>query len=275
MSRSKTALFELRSGAIDAVHLVVKTPDFAALTEALQQRFDATPEFFAGEAVAIDLRRLADDATLPLDELADLLRRLRMRPLGVVVQPAQQAWAAASDLPLLDSRDNREPRKPVDDGQPATPATTTPATTTPASTAAEAAPQPPAATPEPRPETTPAAPQAVPVTVPTVLIDRPLRSGQRVYSPGDLIVQGVVSHGAEVMAEGHVHIYGALRGRALAGARGNTAARIFCTSFEPELVAIAGIYRTAEQDLPVGVRGQPTTVRLHGEQLLIEPLALK
>ncbi|MGA8008329.1 MAG: septum site-determining protein MinC, partial [Thiomonas sp.] len=109
----------------------------------------------------------------------------------------------------------------------------------------------------------------------TLLIDRPLRSGQRVYSPGDLIVQGVVSHGAEVMAEGHVHIYGALRGRALAGARGNAAARIFCTSFEPELVAIAGIYRTAEQDLPSGVRGLPASVRLQGEQLLIEPLALK
>jgi septum site-determining protein MinC len=108
-----------------------------------------------------------------------------------------------------------------------------------------------------------------------VLIDRPLRSGQRVYSPGDLIVQGVVSHGAEVMAEGNVHVYGTLRGRALAGARGNTAARIFCTSFEPELVAIAGIYRTAEQELPPGVRGQPTMVRLSDDKLLIEPLAIK
>ena len=272
MSRSKTTLFELRSGAIDAVHLVVKTPDFAALTEALQQRFDAAPEFFSGEAVAIDLRRLAEDATLPLDELAALLRGFKMRPFGVVAQAAQQTWAGASDLPLLDSRDvGRDPRKPAESAEAAEAATALAAAAAAAAPSAEtqqAAAQPsvPAATPAQEP---------APATPPTVLIDRPLRSGQRIYSPGDLIVQGVVSHGAEVMAEGHVHIYGALRGRALAGARGSTAARIFCTSFEPELVAIAGIYRTAEQDFPAGVRGKPTTVRLQGEQLLIEPLALK
>ncbi|CDW92423.1 MULTISPECIES: septum site-determining protein MinC [unclassified Thiomonas] len=270
MSRSKATLFELRSGAIDAVHLVVKTPDFAALAEALQQRFDAAPEFFSGEAVAIDLRRLAEDATLPLDELAALLRRFKMRPFGVVAQAAQQTWAGASDLPLLDSRDvGRDPRKPAESAEAAEAATALAAAAAAASSAetqAAAQPSVPAATPAQEP---------APATLPTVLIDRPLRSGQRIYSPGDLIVQGVVSHGAEVMAEGHVHIYGALRGRALAGARGNTAARVFCTSFEPELVAIAGIYRTAEQDFPAGVRGKPTTVRLQGEQLLIEPLALK
>ncbi|WP_079420265.1 septum site-determining protein MinC [Thiomonas intermedia] len=260
MSRSKTTLFELRSGAIDAVHLVVKTPDFAALTEALQQRFDAAPEFFAGEAVAIDLRRLADDAALPLDELAALLRRFKMRPFGVVALAAQQAWAATSDLPLLDSRDTRKPAESAEPAADATDAASSPDTADKPETSA------PAAT---------AAKDHTPTLLPTVLIDRPLRSGQRVYSPGDLIVQGVVSHGAEVMAEGNVHIYGALRGRALAGARGNTTARIYCTSFEPELIAIAGIYRTAEQDLPAGVRGQPTTVRLQGEQLLIEPLPLK
>ena len=271
MSRSQTTLFELRSGAIDAVHLVVKTPDFAALAEALQQRFDAAPEFFSGEAVAIDLRRLADDATLPLDELAALLRRFKMRPFGVVAQAAQQTWAGASDLPLLDSRDvARDPRKPAESAEAAE------AATAPATTPADAAPgaEPQAAAQPSVPAATPAQ-EPAPATLPTVLIDRPLRSGQRIYSPGDLIVQGVVSHGAEVMAEGHVHIYGALRGRALAGARGNANARIFCTSFEPELVAIAGIYRTAEQDFPAGVRGKPTTVRLQGEQLLIEPLALK
>ncbi|CUB00341.1 septum site-determining protein MinC [Thiomonas bhubaneswarensis] len=271
MSRSKTTLFELRSGAIDAVHLVVKTPDFAALTDALQQRFDASPEFFAGEAVAIDLRRLADDAALPLDELATLLRRFKMRPFGVVALAAQQTWAAASDLPLLDSRDvGRDTRKPAETTEPAdaaTPAAADAIGTSPSPDVADK--------PAPSAPTVATAKEHPPALLPTVLIDRPLRSGQRVYSPGDLIVQGVVSHGAEVMAEGHVHIYGVLRGRALAGARGNTAARIYCTSFEPELVAIAGIYRTAEQDLPAGVRGQPTTVRLQGEQLLIEPLALK
>ncbi|WP_298291936.1 septum site-determining protein MinC [Thiomonas sp.] len=263
MSRAPTTAFELRSGAIDAVHLVVKTADFASLTAQLQQRFDAAPEFFSGEAVAIDLRRLPAEASLPLDALVALLRRLNMRPLGVVAHAAQ-GWAAAADLPRLDSR---EPRKPAGGTEPA--AAAQEATETPPAPATETPPA--SATRQP-----PAGEVAIPAAAAqTVVIDRPLRSGQRVYSPGDLVVQGVVSHGAEVMAEGHVHVYGALRGRALAGARGNTAARIFCTSFEPELVAIAGIYRTAEQDFPPAVRGAPASVRLQGEQLLIEPLALK
>lgn len=254
MSRSKTTLFDLRSGAIDAVHLVVRTADFSALRDALQQRFDSAPEFFSGEAVAIDLRRLPDEARLPLDELAALLRGLSMRPLGVVALATQQVWAGSGDLPLLDSRDVRKPAEQAETPPPAP------------------APEPPAA--QDSPQTAPApTPPAGPVQ--TLLIDRPLRSGQRVYSAGDLIVRGVVSHGAEVMAEGHVHIYGALRGRALAGARGNAEARIFCTGFEPELIAIAGIYRTAEQDLPEGVRGQPAMVRLRDDKLLIDPLTLK
>ena len=258
---SRSPLFDLRSGAIDAVHLVVRTADFAALRDALQQRFDSTPEFFSGEPVAIDLRRLPDDARLPLDEVAALLRDLRMRPLGVVALDAQRDWAGGATLPLLDSRETRKPAEAPPQTAPAAPEPTA-AAEPPAAPIADAT----------APVTPPAAPAA---TAQTVLIDRPLRSGQRVYSPGDLIVQGVVSHGAEVMAEGNVHVYGTLRGRALAGARGNTAARIFCTSFEPELVAIAGIYRTAEQELPPGVRGQPTMVRLSDDRLLIEPLAIK
>lgn len=258
MSRpSRSTLFDLRSGAVDAVHLVVRTADFAALREALQQRFASAPEFFSGEVVAIDLRRLPADAQLPLDELAALLRELRMRPLGVVALAAQQSWATSGELPLLDGRETRKPAEPSEPEPPAAPPEPEPVAAAPAA----------AATAEPPPATA-AAPR-------TLLVDRPLRSGQRVYSSGDLIVRGVVSHGAEVMAEGNVHVYGSLRGRALAGARGNAAARIFCTSFEPELVAIAGIYRTAEQELPAGVRGQPAMVRLHDDKLLIEPLTVK
>ncbi len=287
MSRNSASLFDLRSGAIDAVHLVVKTADFDALRAALAQRFDSNPEFFDGEAVAIDLRRLPDGATLPLADLADALRGLRMQPLGVVAGEEQRGWAAASGLPLLDSR---EPRKtgaraasapavpPAAEASSPSPDTTAlPAADAPAAVetsqtaeanAAPAAAGPPAATAE-------AAPQPLVPAPTTVVIDRPLRSGQRAYSRGDLVVYGMVSHGAEVMAEGHVHVYGALRGRALAGARGNTEARIFCTSFDPELVAIAGIYRTAEQELPAGIKGQPAVVRLEQEQLRIEPLALR
>ena len=106
------------------------------------------------------------------------------------------------------------------------------------------------------------------------IVNHPVRSGQQIYAPdGDLIILGAVSAGAEVIADGNIHVYAPLRGRAIAGARGNTDARIFCTCLEPQLVSIAGIYRTTETELPDSVRGKPAQVRLDGEKLLIEPLA--
>jgi septum site-determining protein MinC len=107
----------------------------------------------------------------------------------------------------------------------------------------------------------------------TLVIDKPLRSGQRVYAKGgDLVVLAVVSHGAEVIADGNIHIYAPLRGRALAGAMGDTGARIFATCMEPQLLSIAGIYRTTETELPASVLGKPGQVRLDGEKLVVLPL---
>ena len=108
---------------------------------------------------------------------------------------------------------------------------------------------------------------------PALIVDKPLRSGQRVYAKGaDLIVLSVVSFGAEVIADGNIHVYGPLRGRALAGALGDTSARIFTTCMEPQLLSIAGIYRTTENELPAAVLGKPAQVRLAGEKLVVEPL---
>ncbi|MFP3185648.1 MAG: septum site-determining protein MinC, partial [Paraburkholderia sp.] len=108
----------------------------------------------------------------------------------------------------------------------------------------------------------------------TTVIDKPLRSGQRIYAKGDLVVLGLVSYGAEVIAEGNIHIYAPLRGRALAGVQGNHDARIFCTCLEPELISIAGIYRTTETPLPADVLGKPVQIWLDEEKLMIEPLRL-
>ena len=106
-----------------------------------------------------------------------------------------------------------------------------------------------------------------------MVVDKPLRSGQQVYARGaDLVVLAMVSDGAEVIADGNVHVYAPLRGRAIAGARGNTDARIFTTCLQPQLVSIAGIYRTSEQELPPEVAGKPAQVRLDGEKMLFEPL---
>lgn len=98
-----------------------------------------------------------------------------------------------------------------------------------------------------------------------LLVNKPVRSGRQIYARNsDLIVTAAVSEGAEVIADGHIHIYGALRGRALAGASGDPRARIFCDRFEADLVAVAGCYQVADH-MPAGVRGKRVQVRLDGD----------
>ena len=124
---------------------------------------------------------------------------------------------------------------------------------------------------EPMAEEKPAAPH--PAAVPsaaaaTLVVDKPLRSGQRIYAKGgDLVVLAMVSAGAEVIADGNIHIYAPLRGRALAGAQGDQNARIFTTSFEAELVSIGGVYRTFESPQAFGkLAGQPVQVSLAADE---------
>ncbi len=105
-----------------------------------------------------------------------------------------------------------------------------------------------------------------------MLVTEPVRSGQRVYAQGaDLIVTATVNPGAEVIADGNVHVYGALRGRAVAGAAEDAEARIFALNFDPELVAIAGLYAVREE-LGSAPIGRAVQVRLEGEQMRFEPL---
>jgi septum site-determining protein MinC len=122
-----------------------------------------------------------------------------------------------------------------------------------------------------------AAPVEKPLPLDAMVIDKPLRSGQQVYAKGrDLIVLAMVNAGAEVIADGHIHVYATLRGKAIAGARGNTQARIFAQIMEPELISIAGIYRTSENALPKDVWGQAAQVSLQtgpdGDKLRVSPL---
>lgn len=106
----------------------------------------------------------------------------------------------------------------------------------------------------------------------TKLVTQPVRSGQQVYaSDGDLILLGAISPGAEVLADGNIHIYGRLQGRALAGAKGDSQARIFCQQLEAQLVSIAGHWRVIE-DLDASARGQPVQIYLADDRLIIEPL---
>jgi septum site-determining protein MinC len=279
MSPKKSPFFELRSGSVDTLMFVVKTTDLDAMRAELTRRFEATPEFFANDVVAIDVRRLAGNERVPLAEIAQLLDSVRMRPLGVVAN-AEQVWATESALPLLEARDRRgAPLKQADEdsaaasaatgavasaGTSEATATASAATGTTASAAASTAVEP---TPAAEPVRLATSPQ-------TMVVDKPLRSGQRIYAKGDLVVLGLVSYGAEVIAEGNIHIYAPLRGRALAGVQGNHDARIFCTCLEPELISIAGIYRTTENPLPADVLGKAVQIWLEEEKLMIEPLRL-
>ena len=240
--------FELKSASLPVVAVLLKTTDAAQFAADLAERVADAPGFFDNDPVLIDLAPVRE-AEAPIDfaAIAAALRQHNTLPVAVRGgSPAQMEAARAAGL--------------------------------------AAAPDAPPARAE-----VPAAPQEVvrevirevevvrevPVAGPgTVVVDKPLRSGQQVYARGaDLVVMAVVSFGAEVIADGNIHVYAPLRGRAIAGARGNTEARIFSTCLEPQLVSIAGIYRTTETELPADVRGKPAQVRLEGEKLLIEPLA--
>jgi septum site-determining protein MinC len=254
MSLNKTPFFELRSGSVDALQFVVKTTDLDALKSELTRRFEATPEFFSGEVVTIDVRRLGENERASIADIAQLLDAVRMRPIGVVAAQAQCEWAADGGLPLVEARDRRA-------GAGGKTEAVQPGVDTPHEQPAGAG-------------SNGAAAAVAPAPAQTLVIDKPLRSGQQVYAKGDLVVLGLVSYGAEVIAEGNIHIYAPLRGRALAGVHGNHAARIFCTCLEPELISIAGIYRTTENPLPADVIGKSVQIRLADEKLMIEPLRL-
>lgn len=284
-------LFELKSASLSLLALVLKSGDVAALDAELTAKLGETPDAFHHDPLLLDLSQLpavdaevmvvaggagqselnlsadAPDRSDAAPDAADgdaaarvdlaavlpLLRRHRLQPVGVVganaaelAQAAELGLAEAPDEPVRAERVEREPR------------------------------------PEPKVqqvikevivERAVEVPAPAPAPAPTVYVDKPLRSGQQVYAKGaDLVVLAAVNHGAEVIADGSVHVYAPLRGKVIAGARGNAQARIFAQQLEAELIAIAGIYRTSENPLPDNVRGKPAQVRLDGEKLIMEPL---
>jgi len=106
---------------------------------------------------------------------------------------------------------------------------------------------------------------------PSLLLENPVRSGQSIFAEGDVTVLGSVGSGAEIVAGGPIHVYGTLRGRAMAGINGNSSARIFCQRIEAELLAIDGYYQTAEQ-ISDSLRNRPAQAWLEGEMLRITAL---
>ncbi len=244
------ATFEIKSANLPLVALRLKSTDLDALAAELSRQYGDIPDFFDNDPLVVDLSPLPADAPGPdFVALIALLRFHRLAPLAFKGGTAQQA-AAALAAGLVGAPDA--------------------ATVKTATTAQQAIGQsPPAA---------PAEPPLAGAQLPALVIDKPLRSGQQVYARGrDLVVMAMVNAGAEVIADGHIHVYAPLRGKAIAGARGNAGARIFALSLEPELISIAGVYRTTENALPPEIWGRATQVRLvagpEGERLVMEPLS--
>lgn len=270
------AAFEIKSANLPLVSLLLKSPDTGLLAQELTDRFGDIPDFFDNEPLVVDLSPLQAahaDAAVDFAALLPLLRQYRVLPIAVRGGSDAQMQAALA-AGLVAAPDAAPPR---------TPARTAPVAVEAAPPADEAAPPADEAAP-PAVEAAPSAVRAEPVEAPQIheapqgalVIDKPLRSGQRVYARGrDLVVLSMVNAGAEVIADGSIHVYAPLRGKAIAGARGDVAARIFSMCLEPELLSIAGVYRTTEVPLPADVRGKPTQVRLDGGaegKLVMTPL---
>lgn len=242
---------ELKFGQVGIANLRLKTLDDASLAQELKAKLDTAPQLFQRAPVVLDLSHLAQ---LPdAERVRSLLQTIRdsgMLPVGLAYGTSEnEALARTLDLPLF-----AKFRSAYENG---------------GSTAAESVPAAPAAAPA---RATPPPPSAASRGPASQLQTQPVRSGQQVYARGtDLVITAVVGNGAEVIADGSVHVYAALRGKAIAGAQGDASARIYCQDFQAELVSIAGHYRVFE-DIPADLRGKPVQVWLEGEKLLLARL---
>ncbi|PKO38278.1 MAG: septum site-determining protein MinC [Betaproteobacteria bacterium HGW-Betaproteobacteria-6] len=255
---AKDAPIQFKGTSLKIIQTQLRTTDLAALHAALAELTGNSPDFFENELAVLDFSHaetLSDDPDW--SAICKLLRGSGLHAIATRSLPEELASSAnAAGLPTVGPDAlGRSTARPKVAEAPVAPAP-----------AAEPAPVVAAPPPEPAPR--------------TVTLDKPLRSGQRFYAKGgDLVVTAMISAGAEVIADGNIHIYAPLRGRALAGASGDKTARIFTTCLEAELVSVAGIYRTFEAGVPAELARQPATVGLTedgGEsRLTVAALALR
>ena len=231
---AQQAVFDLKSGQFTLPNLRLLSANLDALDEQLLTRVQQAPGFFRNTPVVIDLSLMArQGGAIDFALLVGLMRGYGMVPVAIQGGTAEhQEMAQFLELAVL--ADNKHPSETG--------------------------------------STPPPPPQPAPKPASAKLVTQPVRSGQRVYASGsDLVIVASVSSGAEVIADGNIHVYGTLRGRALAGVKGDREARIFCKSLQAELVAIAGQYRVNDQ-LQNDLLGAPTQIYLTEKRLLIEKL---
>jgi septum site-determining protein MinC len=249
MPKSPSSLpIEIKISTVVAISTILHSADPIAIDAALKQMTGGVSDFFEDEFAVIDIAGIADEAAqIDWEALVALLRRYRLNAVAVRGAPAALHEVIRSHDLFLDDGASGLQTAPGRERD-----------TAPAAPAESAA---------PAPAPMPAAPAQA------MIVDTPVRAGQRIYARGtDLIVTAVVNNGAELIADGSIHVYAPLHGRALAGASGNAGARIFALQLEPELVSIAGVYRTFDEGFPAEVARQPAQIRLVGDRIDISSL---
>lgn len=240
--------FEIKSANLPLINVLIRNPDISTIQQDFERRFGDTPDFFDQDLAIIDfslLQHVEFEHQIDISALIHVLKQYQLIPIvfrGGNPHQTHQAIACG----LIIAPDITVQKENLIKNNPAK---------------------------KPLEETVSSAQSGA------LIIDKPLRSGQRVYARGcDMVIMSMVNPGAEVIADGSIHVYAPLRGRVIAGARGNTEARIFALNMAPELISIAGVYRTSEIPLPSSVLGKPAQIRLipgaDGDKLLIDPLPL-
>ncbi|CAD6872940.1 septum site-determining protein MinC [Methylomonas fluvii] len=239
---SQKIALEFKSTSLTVPVLLLASNDISLIDQQLKEKVVQAPEFFKNSPLLIDLQKL-NAQNLPIDftEIVAIVRQHGFMPIGVRGGNEQQNGdALAMNLPQHSLHGSNVPLVNK------APAKTLP---TPAAEEQKQASQ----------------------SIENKLVTQPIRSGQRVYAKGDLIVTATVSAGAEIMAEGNIHIYGSLRGRALAGVLGNVNSRIFCSDLQAELISIAGIYQLSD-DLSKYPAHKPVQISLDNQTLIIKDI---
>ncbi len=214
--------FQLKGALFPMTLLEIKTPDLTEVERELSAKIKQAPGFFKGSAIVFGFEQLSEEQRSEVDlaALFTLCKNLALVPTAV--RGGDNGIAKNAEKLGLATLPKAKSVRSVDEDSGPTPTTLEP----PADAAQQVS--------------------AAPASTPTKIVSTPIRSGQQIYARGDLIILSSVSAGAEVLADGNIHIYGALRGRALAGIQGDLNARIFCMSQEAELISIAGQFLVDE-----------------------------
>lgn len=230
---------EFKSSLFSVPVLSLASNDLILIEQLLNEKVKLAPEFFKHSPVVVDLNEVnKKQLALDFEDLVTVIRKTGLFTIGIrSSNDIQQAQAIKLGIPI-----NTAPTSDVK---------------------IESS--------KSKPIKAPVDNEFITDNSNTIMITKPVRSGQRIYSYGDLIVLAQVGAGAELLAEGNIHVYGTLRGRALAGVQGNTEARIFCSDLQAELISIAGNYKISD-DIHGAIANTPVQIYLQKNTLIVKPI---